>query len=89
MNDVVKKALVILLVVVVVVTGLPVLMGMSGMTACRDCGPALLVGACTLAVLAAGAAVALVLLALRLTRRRDSIPLLLHSFLLERPPRLA
>ena len=84
-----KKALVVLLVAVVLVTGLPILMGMSGMAACQDCGPAVLVGSCTLAVLAAGITLALVLLALRLTRRRESVPLLLHSFLLERPPRLA
>ena len=86
-----KKTLVVLLVLLVVVTGLPVpmAMGMGGMAACQDCGPAILVGACTLAVLAAGVALALVLLATRLRSRRQVIPLLLHSFLLERPPRLA
>ena len=86
-----KKALVVLLVLLVVMTGLPIpmAMGMGGMAACQDCGPAVLVGACTFAVLAAAVGLAVVLLATRLRNRRESIPLLLHSFLLERPPRLA
>ena len=84
-----KKALVIVLVVLVVVTGMPILMGgMGGMAACQDCGPAVLVGGCTLAVLAAGVSLALVMLVTRLRSRSESIPRLLHSFLLERPPRL-
>lgn len=79
-----------LLVVLVILTGLPIpmSMGMGGMTACQDCGPAVLVATCTLAVLAA-AALALVLVSTRIRGRRDSVPVLLHSFLLERPPRLA
>jgi hypothetical protein len=86
----VKKALIVLIVVLVVVTGLPLMaMGMGGMAACQDCGPAVLVGACTVAVLAAGIGLALILLSLRMSTRRDSIRLLLHSFLLDRPPRLA
>ena len=86
-----KKGLVVLLVLLVVMTGLPIpmAMGMGGMAACEDCGPAMLVGACTFAVLAAAIGLAVVLLATRLRNRRESIPLLLHSFLLERPPRLA
>lgn len=85
-----KKALVVLLVVVVIVTGLPVLMGMSGMASCRDCGPALLVGAaCAVAILAAGVALLVALLMQRLRRRTAAVRLLLHTFLLERPPRLA
>lgn len=86
-----KKALVVLLVVLVILTGLPIpmAMGMGGMAACLDCGPAVLVGACTLAVLAAGVALLLALLAARLRTQRESMRLLLRSFLLERPPRLA
>ena len=86
-----KKALVVLLVLLVVLTGLPIpmAMGMGGMAACQDCGPAVLVGACTLAVLAAGVALFLALLATWLRTQRESMRLLLHSFLLERPPRLA
>lgn len=86
-----KTFLVVLLVVLVAVTGLPIpmAMGMGGMAACQDCGPAVLVGACALAVLAASAALFLVLLASRIRSRRDAVPLLLHSFLPERPPRLA
>ena len=86
-----KKALVLLLVVVVVVTGLPVVaMGMSAMARCHDCGPARVVDtACTLAILAGGVALFFGLLARRLRTRRRDILLLLHSFVLERPPQLA
>ena len=83
-----KKALVVLLVVLVVMTGLPILMGMDGMAACSDCGPAILVGACVLAVLAAGAALLVFLSGVRIGIRRDALQRLLHNFLLERPPRL-
>ena len=88
-----RAFLVVLLVVLVAVTGLPIPMamgvGMGGMAACQDCGPAVLVGACAFAVVAAAAALALVLLATRVRSGRDAVPLLLRSFLLERPPRLA
>ena len=85
-----KKTLVVLLVVVVVVTGLPVLMTMSGMASCSDCGPAVLAGAtCAVAILAAGVALLLAVFAQRLRRRTTVVRLLLHTFLLERPPRLA
>lgn len=84
-----KKALVILLLVVIVFTGLPIMMGMAGMAMCQDCGPAVLMISCTLAILAASAAFALSLFAIRSRSRREPARLLLHSFLLERPPRLA
>lgn len=86
-----KKALVVLLLLLVILTGLPVpmAMAMSDMAACQDCGPAVLVGACTLAVLAGVVALALLVLSTRVRSRRDAIPLFLLSFLLERPPRLA
>ncbi len=77
----------VLLVLVVVVTGLPIVMGMSAMVTCADCGPAVL-AACAVAILAGGVAVVLALLALRLRSRPQAMRLLLHSFLLERPPRL-
>lgn len=84
-----KKAFVILLLVVIVFTGLPILMGMSGMAMCQDCGTAVLMASCTVAILTAGAALALlVILASLLRSRREPVRLLLHSFLLERPPRL-
>ena len=83
-----NKALVVLLVLVVVVTGLPMVMGMSAMAPCADCGPAVL-AACAVAILAAGVAVVLALLAQRLASRRQMMRLLLHAFVLERPPRLA
>ena len=87
---VVKKALVVLLVLVVLLTGLPILMGMSGMATCFDCGPAVLLGAgCVLAVLASAVALLFALFVRRLRLRRDIVLSSLHSFLLERPPRLA
>lgn len=85
-----KKTLVVLLVVVVIVTGLPVLMTMSGMASCSDCGPAVLAGAtCAVAILAAGVALLLAVFTQRLRSRTAVARLLLHTFLLERPPRLA
>ncbi len=85
-----KKALLILLVLVVVVTGIPLMAGMSGAPGCRDCGPAVAVAPlCMAAVLTAGVSLALGLLGLRLRNRPRLAPLLLHSFVLERPPRLA
>lgn len=86
----VKTVLVVLLVVLVVLTGLPIpmAMGMSGVAACQDCGPAVLVAACTLAVLAAAAALALILLSTLVRTPPHSFVRLLHSFVLERPPRL-
>ncbi len=86
---VVKKALVISLVVVVMVTGLPVLMGMSGMAGCHDCGEAVVSMVCALAVLAAGMALVLLLAGARLRLGDDLSRPRRHAFLLERPPRLA
>ena len=85
-----KKALLVLVVVVVVLTGLPILMGMAGMASCPDCGPAVLAGAtCAMAILAAGVALLLALFTQRLRSRTAVMRLQLHTFLLERPPRLA
>lgn len=84
-----KKALVISLVVIVMVTGLPVLMAMSGMAQCHDCGDALVSTACVLAVLAVGVAMLLLLAGVRLRLGDDSSRMRLHAFILERPPRLA
>ena len=79
-----KTALVVLLILLVLATGLPMPAGIAAMPACQNCGPASLVAACTLATVAA----VLMVLCIRLHRRRDTIPVSLHSFLLERPPRL-
>lgn len=85
-----KKTLVILLVLVVVVTGIPLMAGMSGAAGCRDCDPAVaLAPLCMAAVLTAGVALVLGLLGLRLRSRLRMARLLLHGFVLERPPRLA
>ena len=80
-----KKAL---LVLVVVLTGLPILMGMSGMASCADCGPAVLAGAtCAMAILVSGVALLLALFTQRLRSRTAVMRLQLHPFL--RSPRLA
>ena len=85
-----KKALLVLFVVVVVLTGLPILMGMAGMASCPDCGPAVLAGAtCAMAIVAAGVTLLLALFTQRLRSRAAVVRLQLHTFLLERPPRLA
>lgn len=82
-----KKALVVLLVVVVLATGIPIFMSMG---ACPDCRVTSLVAAgCTVAILAAGVALAVALVARRLRAHRELVRLLLASYLLERPPRLA
>lgn len=80
-----------MLVIVVIVTGLPLLMTMSAMSVCPDCGPALLAGGatCALAVLAAGAAMLLVMIGHRLLILDTDTRLRLHAFVLERPPQLA
>ncbi len=89
-EPVVRKALLVLLVVVVVATGLPIILGMSGIAACPDCGPALTIGTgCTLAVLVAGIALVLAMVGRRHRLDEQIVRLSLHSFLLERPPRLA
>ncbi len=82
-----RKAMVVLVVVVMLATGLPILMTMSAMEACPDCGPALMAG-CTAAVLAAGVALCLAMAASRHRSRDGIVRALLHAFLLERPPRL-
>ncbi|HUR17609.1 MAG TPA: hypothetical protein VMZ51_01575 [Acidimicrobiales bacterium] len=85
-----KKALLVLLVVLVVLTGLPILMGMAGMASCPDCGPAVLAGAtCAMAILAAGVALLFALFTQSLRSGTAVMRLQLHTFLLERPPRLA
>lgn len=84
-----KKALVIALVVLVAATGLPILVGMSGMAMCADCGPAFLIGSCALAAANLSFAFALALLATRMKSYPQVAPTFLHSYLLERPPRAA
>ncbi len=82
-----KQALVLILVVVVAVTGLPVLMGMSGMATCHDCPPALAGGpACVLGVLVTGLAF-LLAFGPRLCAHEKVVRLRLHAVLIERPPR--
>lgn len=77
----------LLLVVVVLVTGLPIFMGMG---TCADCSSATLVAAgCAVAILTAGIALVVALVARRLRTQPERVRLLLQSYLLERPPRLA
>lgn len=84
-----KRVLVVALVVVVFLTGIPVVMGMSG-AECADCDPGfLLAGACAWAVLAATVGIALARRAVRLRARPDLLAGLVATSGLYRPPRLA
>lgn len=86
----VNRALIAVVVIAVVLTGLPLLMGMAGMPACPDCGPALLAGsACALAILAAGATLLFAMIGQRLPSLDTVMRLRLHPVPLERPPQLA
>ncbi len=80
-----KKTLIVLLIVLVAVTGLPILMGGSGMVHCQDCAPATF-ASCGFALFSAAAALFLVLVSTRLRRRSDTRFGLPNSFALERPP---
>lgn len=83
-----KRTLVIAVLVLLVVIGLPVLMpGVSGVH-CSECGPATLVGAMCLAVLAAAAVVASSG-SRRAWHPRCGCPALLRSAVFERPPQSA
>ena len=84
-----KKALIVLLVLVVLVTGVPILMTMSGMASCHDCSLGLLASSCVLAIITAGIALVTAGFTQRVRGRLIGVRVLLHSFLLERPPRLA
>ncbi len=82
-----KKALLIALVVLVIVTGVPLVMGMPGMS-CPDCGRAALMSSpCAVLLMAFGLFLALA--SERLRSRREQCLALLHAFAIERPPRLA
>ncbi len=81
-----KKTVVVLLILVVIVTGLPILMNVSGMATCHDCGPATVAASCGLAFLAVGFALMLALFSYRLRGRRDATRAWLQGFALERPP---
>ena len=83
-----KRVLFIALVVIVLVTGLPVLMGMGGMSGCADCGPGVLLPMTCLATLAGAAALLPALLRSRFRRHDRSLRLALFAALFERPPQL-
>ncbi len=84
----VKRLLVVALVVVVLFTGLPVVIGMSGMV-CADCDVAvLLAGACVSAVLTAAVGLGLLRRGVRLRARSAAFEGLLATTGLYRPPRL-
>ena len=82
-----KKALLVALVVVIVVTGLPILVGMGGMPACHDCGPAVVGPACAAAVLAFSGLFIAALISLIRPRRQLWLSLVVAQAL-ERPPQL-
>jgi hypothetical protein len=84
-----KKALLIAVVVIVVVTGLPVLMGMGGMSSCTDCGPGLPGSApCVPAVLAGVALMLAATLRWRVRHPGQTLPYWLLTDPFERPPQL-
>ena len=78
----------IFLVLVMLVTGVPILMGMSDMGTCDECGPAVLLASCAAAILAG----ALLLLqsrpAFRLRYNLALLPGPHYGQALERPPQL-
>ncbi|MDP9070253.1 MAG: hypothetical protein M3N68_03010 [Actinomycetota bacterium] len=83
-----KRVLVVALVVVVLFTGVPVVMGMSGVE-CADCDLGiLLAGACVSAVLAGMVGITLASLAVQLRLRPPVFAGLLATSGLDRPPRL-
>ncbi len=82
-----KRAFFIALVVVVILTGLPLVVGMPGMS-CPDCGSATVTGsACAVLVAALGLFIAMTFEQLR-ARRPPGLGRL-HVTTVERPPRLA
>ena len=83
-----KKALIVALVLLVVVTGVPLIVGMAGMTSCHDCGPAVMTGAGCLVVLVSGLGLLALAVSGRVRRRRMILARYLVAFRLERPPRL-
>lgn len=83
-----RRVLFVALVVVVLVTGLPLLMGMGGMSGCADCGPGLLLSMTCLATLAGAVVLLPALLSSRLRRRDRSLRLALFAAVFERPPQL-
>lgn len=91
MGIAVKRALFVVLVVVVVFTGLPLVMGMGSMSACPECGPAVLARTidCLPAAVLAVAAGFLLAFAGRLRLRKVVPPAHLFGRVLERPPRWA
>ncbi|MGH8974998.1 MAG: hypothetical protein ACRD0C_17570 [Acidimicrobiia bacterium] len=82
-----KRGLVVAVVVILLLAGLPILVGMGGMTMCAECDLGIVGGLC-LAVLAAAAGVALSLLHGRVRLRCARVPVRLFALTLERPPQL-
>lgn len=83
----VKRGIVVAVLVILLLAGLPVLVGMGGMTVCADCDLGIVGGVC-LAFLAAAAAVGFLLLHGRVRLRHARVRVSLFAFALERPPQL-
>lgn len=83
----VKRGLVVAVLVILLLAGLPVMVGMGGMTMCAECDLGVVGGLC-LAVLAAAAGVAFLLSYGRLRLPPARARLWLFAFALERPPQL-
>jgi hypothetical protein len=82
-----KRLLVVAVVMILVLTGLPLLVGMSGMT-CANCPPALPAAGQCVGVLAGAAAVFALLLSGRLRSRSSHPRPWLYALVFERPPQL-
>lgn len=83
-----KTALAIIVVLVVVFTGIPILMGLSDMGTCDECGPAVLLASCAAAILVGAL---LLMQASHASRVRLSLalsPVRRYGQGLERPPQL-
>lgn len=84
----VRRAFFIALVIVVLMTGLPVLIGMTGMAACAECAAGVLLPMTCVAALVGVAAVLPALLRSRFRSRERLLRLALFTSVFERPPQL-
>lgn len=78
----------IFLVLVMLVTGIPILMGMSDMGTCDECGPAVLLASCAAAILVGGVLLSESRHAMRVRFNLALLPGRHYWQALERPPQL-
>jgi hypothetical protein len=83
-----KRLLLVAVVMILVLTGLPLLVGITGMATCPNCPPSLPAAGQCLGILAGVAAAILLLVSRRLRSRSGWLPPWLYARLFERPPQL-